>query len=113
MFQEFEDNFKAKKDAKKRKSSRMGGGESGTEDSATPPPPAGGGEPKRPMHPGEEMKIRGFDRGLQVMKIPNLEHSEICVRSPKPNIEPLKALNPLKTELRTFQTLSSSSKTDN
>ena len=58
--QDFEDNFKAKKE-KKRKSGR-GGTES--EDSGTPEPQA-----KKVVHPGEEGKIRGFDRGLQAEKI--------------------------------------------
>ena len=58
LLKAFEESLKAKKD-KKRKSGK--GGDS--EDSATPPPA------KKTMHPGEEIKPRGFERGLQAEKI--------------------------------------------
>ena len=65
--QNFEDEYKRKKDAKKRKpgASRSGsaGPESGTEDSSTASPVP----PKR--HPAEENRPRGFERGLQAEKI--------------------------------------------
>ena len=63
----FEDKLKAKKDASKKRKpgSRSGGNDSGTDDSSTATPPP----PKKPAHPSEETRVRGFDRGLQAEKI--------------------------------------------
>ncbi len=58
--QAFEEKLKAKKESKKRKG---GGRDTDGEDGATPPPA------KRPPHPQEEARVRGFDRGLQAEKI--------------------------------------------
>ena len=58
--QGFEEQLKKKKENQKRKPGSTG---SGTDDTATPPPP------NRMMHPGEQLKPRGFDRGLQAEKI--------------------------------------------
>jgi hypothetical protein len=52
----------ASKDSNKRKSSSKGG--SGNEETSDTPPP-----PKKALHPGEELRPRGFDRGLQAEKI--------------------------------------------
>ena len=62
FIQGFEEQLKKKKENQKRKPGGKDNG-SGTDDTATPPPP------KRVMHPGEELKPRGFDRGLQAEKI--------------------------------------------
>lgn len=61
----FEDKLKQKKEAKKRLSKTGGPPGSGTDESnsSTPQPP------KKPAHPGEENRVRGFDRGLQAEKI--------------------------------------------
>lgn len=63
FFQDFEDTLKAKKESKKRKSTKNDTG-SGTDDSGASPAP-----PKKSLHPGEETRVRGFDRGLQAEKI--------------------------------------------
>ena len=66
LLQEFEENFKAKKEAKKRKPGRPAGGpESGNEETSATPPPA----KRLQMHPQEEVRPRGFDRGLQAEKV--------------------------------------------
>ena len=58
--QNFEVEYKAKKEARKRKGGpggAPGGPDSETETSATPPP-------AKQRHPGEESRPRGFERGL-------------------------------------------------
>ena len=57
--QGFEDMVKAKKATKRPKGKDS---ESGTEQASTPPP-------AKQMHPSEQLKPRGFDRGLQAEKV--------------------------------------------
>ena len=61
--QNFEVEYKAKKEARKRKGGpggAPGGPDSETETSATPPP-------AKQRHPGEESRPRGFERGLFII----------------------------------------------
>ena len=58
--QNFEVEYKAKKEARKQKGGPGGvprGAESKTDSSATPPP-------AKQRHPGDESRPRGFERGL-------------------------------------------------
>lgn len=61
LLKRFEEALKLKKEAKKKQKGQGGGTDESN--SGTPQPP------KKPAHPGEENRVRGFDRGLQAEKI--------------------------------------------